>query len=83
MDYNKPADVVATMIDTGQKKLALAPRDLLIRGALSGALLGAWRRVVQAPRGARGLDSTACSSSFSSRLRSIRTYSGRAFVDSS
>ncbi|OJU99285.1 MAG: formate transporter, partial [Verrucomicrobia bacterium 61-8] len=28
------------MIDTGQKKLALAPRDLLIRGALSGALLG-------------------------------------------
>jgi len=40
MDYNKPADVVATMIDTGQKKLALAPRDLLIRGALSGALLG-------------------------------------------
>jgi formate/nitrite transporter len=41
MDYNKAADVVATMVDTAQKKLALEPRDLLIRGALSGALLGA------------------------------------------
>jgi formate/nitrite transporter len=29
------------MVDAGLKKLALAPRDLLIRGALSGALLGA------------------------------------------
>ena len=29
------------MVDTAQKKLALEPRDLLIRGALSGALLGA------------------------------------------
>lgn len=29
------------MIDAGTKKLALGPRDLLIRGALSGALLGA------------------------------------------
>ena len=41
MDYTKPADVVAAMIDASTKKLALAPRDLLIRGALSGALLGA------------------------------------------
>ncbi len=41
MDYAKPADVVASMMEAGQKKLALAPRDLLIRGALSGALLGA------------------------------------------
>jgi formate transporter len=41
MDYAKPTDVIASMIDAGQKKLALAPRDLLIRGALSGALLGA------------------------------------------
>ena len=41
MDYAKPADVVASMIDAGLKKLALSPRDLLIRGALSGALLGA------------------------------------------
>ena len=41
MDYAKPADVVAAMIDASVKKLALAPRDILIRGALSGALLGA------------------------------------------
>src|SRR5690242_10617911 len=41
MDYTKPADVVAAMIDASIKKLSLAPRDLLIRGALSGALLGA------------------------------------------
>jgi formate/nitrite transporter len=41
MDYAKPADVVASMIDAGVRKLALGPRDLLIRGALSGALLGA------------------------------------------
>jgi formate/nitrite transporter len=41
MDYTKPADVVAAMIDLGVKKLALPPRDLFIRGALSGALLGA------------------------------------------
>jgi len=41
MDYVKPADVVNTMIDVSLKKLALPPRDLLIRGALSGALLGA------------------------------------------
>jgi formate/nitrite transporter len=41
MDYNKASDVVATMVDTAQKKLRLEPRDLLIRGALSGALLGA------------------------------------------
>jgi formate/nitrite transporter len=41
MDYAKPSDVVAAMIDAGVRKLALGPRDLLIRGALSGALLGA------------------------------------------
>src|ERR1700741_331854 len=41
MDYTKPSDVVAAMIDASQKKLALGPRDLMIRGALSGALLGA------------------------------------------
>jgi formate/nitrite transporter FocA (FNT family) len=40
MDYVKPAEVVKTMIDVGSLKLSLAPRDLLIRGALSGALLG-------------------------------------------
>jgi formate transporter len=41
MDYAKPADVVVSMIDASLKKLALAPSDLLIRGVLSGALLGA------------------------------------------
>lgn len=41
MDYAKPVDIVASMIDASEKKLALGPRDLLIRGALSGALLGA------------------------------------------
>jgi formate transporter len=40
MDYAKPADIVVSMIDASVKKLALAPRDLLIRGAISGALLG-------------------------------------------
>src|SRR5512135_958242 len=40
MDYVKPADVVTTMIETGRRKLALGPRDLLIRGALAGGLLG-------------------------------------------
>jgi formate/nitrite transporter len=41
MDYAKPSDVVTAMVDASLKKLALTPRDLLIRGALSGALLGA------------------------------------------
>jgi formate/nitrite transporter len=41
MDYVRPADVVNSMIDASSKKLALSPRDLLIRGVLSGALLGA------------------------------------------
>jgi formate/nitrite transporter len=39
MDYVKPAEVVKTMVDVGRLKLSLSPRDLLIRGALSGALL--------------------------------------------
>ncbi len=41
MDYAKPSDVVASMIEAGVRKLALGPRDLLIRGAISGGLLGA------------------------------------------
>jgi formate/nitrite transporter len=41
MDYAKPTDVVKTMIDSASAKLRLGPRDLLIRGMLSGALLGA------------------------------------------
>ena len=40
VDYVKPADVAVAMVETGKRKLALAPRDLLIRGMLSGAILG-------------------------------------------
>ena len=40
MDYVKPADVATAMVETGSRKLALAPPDLLIRGMLSGAILG-------------------------------------------
>jgi formate/nitrite transporter len=39
-DYVKPADVAIAMLETGKRKLAMSPRDLLIRGMLSGALLG-------------------------------------------
>jgi len=41
MDYAKPSEVVASMINASLAKLALSPRDLLIRGTMSGALLGA------------------------------------------
>jgi len=40
MDSLKPADIVANMIQAGAVKSRLGPLDLLIRGALSGALLG-------------------------------------------
>jgi formate/nitrite transporter len=40
MVYVKPADVVTSMVETGRRKLALAPHDLLIRGALAGGILG-------------------------------------------
>ena len=40
MDYVKPADVAAAMVDSASNKLRLAPRDLMIRGMLSGAILG-------------------------------------------
>jgi len=40
MDYVAPSDVARTMLETGKRKLALSPRDLLIRGMLSGAILG-------------------------------------------
>ena len=40
MDYVKPNDVVAAMVEAGIKKAGLPARDLLIRGALSGAILG-------------------------------------------
>ena len=39
VDYVKPADVAMAMVETGRRKLGLAPRDLLIRGMLSGAIL--------------------------------------------
>jgi len=40
MDYAKPSEVALSMLDSGRNKLRLAPRDLLIRGILSGAILG-------------------------------------------
>ena len=39
-DYIKPADVALAMLETGKRKLTIGPSDLLIRGVLSGALLG-------------------------------------------
>ncbi|MBS0221828.1 MAG: formate/nitrite transporter family protein [Proteobacteria bacterium] len=40
MDYVKPAAVAQAMVDAGTAKLALPPRDLFVRGMLSGAILG-------------------------------------------
>jgi formate/nitrite transporter len=40
MDYVKPAEVVDAMITAGATKGSLPLKDLLIRGGLSGALLG-------------------------------------------
>jgi formate/nitrite transporter len=40
MDSVKPAEIVENMVNSGFAKSALGPIDLLIRGALSGALLG-------------------------------------------
>jgi formate/nitrite transporter len=40
MDYAKPADVGQAMTDLGVNKSALPIRDCLIRGMLSGAILG-------------------------------------------
>ena len=41
MDYVKPADVAAAMVNAGRTKLALSPLDLVIRGGLAGAILAA------------------------------------------
>jgi formate/nitrite transporter len=41
MDYVKPAEVAAAMVDIGRHKLGLTPADLVIRGALAGSILGA------------------------------------------
>ena len=40
MEYVKPADVAAAMLAAGTAKINLSVPDLLIRGALSGAILG-------------------------------------------
>ena len=40
MDYIKPADLVRNMLASGESKAGLPIKDLLIRGFLSGALLG-------------------------------------------
>jgi formate transporter len=40
MDYLKPPEVVALMIEAGTRKGALPVFDLVIRGALSGGILG-------------------------------------------
>lgn len=41
MDYVKPVDVAAAMVETGRRKLGMSPADALIRGALAGGILGA------------------------------------------
>jgi formate transporter len=41
MDYVKPADLAAAMINAGRNKLALSPADLIVRGGLAGAILAA------------------------------------------
>lgn len=40
MDYIKPSDVVKSMVSAGTTKAGLSVKDLLLRGFLSGALLG-------------------------------------------
>ena len=40
MDYTKPGDVLATMLSSGAAKAGLSIKDILIRGFLSGAILG-------------------------------------------
>jgi formate/nitrite transporter FocA (FNT family) len=40
MDYVNPADVANAMVETASRKLALPTADLLVRGILSGAILG-------------------------------------------
>jgi formate/nitrite transporter len=40
MDYCNPANVVAALIEAGKRKAALSRSDILVRGALAGAILG-------------------------------------------
>jgi formate transporter len=41
MDYVKPVDVAAAMVNVGRTKLALPATDLVIRGGLAGGILAA------------------------------------------
>ena len=40
MDYVKPADVAAAMVNAGRTKLALSATDLVVRGGLAGGGAG-------------------------------------------
>lgn len=40
MDYLKPTELVAALVDSGTNKAGLPVSDLLMRGAMSGAILG-------------------------------------------
>ena len=40
MDYLKPTEVITSMVESGTRKGALSVTDLLVRGALSGGILG-------------------------------------------
>ncbi len=48
-DSLAPKDIVAAMIRAGGAKAALSPFDLLVRGFLSGALLGFATSLASAP----------------------------------
>lgn len=39
MSYSKPVEFVQTMIDAGESKVFMAPRDVIIRGIMAGAIL--------------------------------------------
>ncbi|MGR5145786.1 formate/nitrite transporter family protein [Photobacterium alginatilyticum] len=39
MSYNKPAEFVQTMIDTGEAKVRTSTRDLVLRGMMAGIIL--------------------------------------------
>ncbi len=39
MSYNKPAEFVQTMIDTGEAKVRTSTRDLILRGTMAGIIL--------------------------------------------
>lgn len=40
MDYVAPAELLNHAVELGRKKAGLSAKDLLIRGAIAGALLG-------------------------------------------